>query len=606
MILYDRISEELLPQVRRPGQYIGNEFNQPVTAGQWERADLRVAIAFPDTYAIGMSHLGCQILYWICNHTEGVCGERVFTPWLDAQEVMRERDIPLFTWDTRQRVADADILAVSLQYEMSFTNFLSLLDLAGIELRSNQRKERDPLVIVGGPQADNPEPVADFVDLVVLGDGEASMSAILDLCLKMKRCGASRKEIILELSGQFDWIYAPSLYAFDYHHDGTIKAIRQSSLCPADFTPRMHIQRCTTTDFDNSPFPTRPLVPHTEIVHDRIAIEIMRGCPQRCRFCHAGYTKRPIVLRSVDKILELAEAAWEATGYEEIGLLSLSTADYPNLGELAERANQRFRDRHVNLSIPSLRVDKMLSDIPSMVSSVRKSGLTIAVEAARSELRSAMGKKVFDMDLMEGVKAAYRAGWKSVKLYFMCGFPGESEEDIRAISQLAHEVSQAKRGISGGPASVKVSVGWLVPKPHTPLQWAGQKEIEYFTEARRLLKETSAKLKSPVKISTHNVRRSQLEAVLARGDRRVGAALETAYKLGAGMDSWDEVFDPNIWMEALDKTGIDPGFYAHRQRCFDEILPWDHLCSGPPRNYLERQCNHMTEKISTCNNSSES
>ncbi|UCD28369.1 MAG: TIGR03960 family B12-binding radical SAM protein [Planctomycetota bacterium] len=604
MTLHERISQELLPRVKKPGQYIGGEWNQLVQPGQWENADLRVAIAFPDTYAIGMSHLGCQILYWICNHTSGVCAERVYAPWIDAEQVMRSQDIPLFTWDTRQPVIDADILAVSLQYEMNFTNLLMILDLAGIPLKSAERDNRHPLVIVGGPQADNPEPIADFVDLVVIGDGEQSMTAILDLCREMKKGGANRRDMILEMARRFEWIYAPSLYEFDYHDDGTVKAMRPGSSCPHNFTPRSHIQRCSTPDLNLAPFPTKPLVPYTEIVHDRISIEIMRGCPQRCRFCHAGYTKRPIGLRSVDKILQIAEQSWQSTGYDEIGLLSLSTADYPDLHELAQKANENFCRRRVNLSIPSLRVDRMLSDIPWMVSSVRKSGLTIAVEAAAENMRTAIRKKVMDGNLKDGVKAAYQAGWNSVKLYFMCGFPGENREDITGIVQLAQTVSEAKRDIRGGPAPVRVAVSWLVPKPHTPLQWAAQKSLDYFNQARILLRSTAAQQRYPVKIKTHQPQRSILEAVLSRGDRRLAATIETAYKLGARMDGWDELFDYSTWLKAFEQTRIDPAFYAHRQRSYDEILPWDHICSGPPRNYLQQQHDHMFAIISSSRSNS--
>ncbi len=597
MTLRERISEELLPHVRQPGQYIGGEWNQLVRPGDWDRAEVRVAVAFPDTYAIGMSHLGCRIIYWICNHTPGVCAERVYAPGLDAEQLMRRQGIPLFTWDTRQPVAGADIFAVSLQYELAFTNLLMMLDLAGIPLRSAERDDRHPLVIAGGPQADNPEPVADFLDLVVIGDGEPSMAAILGAYREMKRDGASRRDAVVELTRRFEWIYAPSLYGFDYNKDGTVAAVRASEACPAGFVPPKRIVRCRATDLDSAAFPTRPLVPYTETVHDRISIEIMRGCPQRCRFCHAGYTKRPIGLRSVEKILEVAEEAWRATGYSEIGLLSLSSADYPHLGELAERINERFRDRHVNLSMPSLRVDKMLANIPWMVNRVRKSGLTLAVEAARDDMRAAIRKKVTDGNLIDGVRQAYEAGWNSLKLYFLCGLPGEQEEDITGIVDLARQVSEAKRGTRGGPASMTASIGWLVPKPHTPLQWAAMQTLDYFNEARALLIRTARAKRSNVHIKLHRADRSILEGVFARGDRRLAPVIEVAYKLGARMDAWDEVFDGNLWQRAFDQTGIDPAFYAHRERGYEEILPWDHIASGPSRSYLQRQYDDLLARI---------
>lgn len=604
--LRERVSEELLPRVTQPGQYIGGEWNQLVRLGDWERAELRIAVGFPDTYSIGMSHLGCQIIYWLCNHTPGVCAERVYCPWLDAERVMRERHIPLFTWDTRQEVGKADIFAVSLQYEMGFTNLLTMLDLAGIPLRAAERTDAHPLVIAGGPQADNPEPVADFLDLVVIGDGEHAMAAIIETCREMKRQGASRADIILELARRYEWIYAPSLYAFDYHPDGTIAAFYPKDQRPTTNDQGLRIEnqglrtsfrRCQTPDFETAPFPLRPLLPHTEIVHDRIAIEIMRGCPQRCRFCHAGYTKRPLRLRTVDRILEMAEEMWRATGHDEIGLLSLSTADYPRLRELAERVNERFRDRKVNLSLPSLRVDKMLANIPWMASSVRKSGLTIAAEAARDDMRAAIRKKVTDGNLIDGVKQAYAAGWKTVKLYFMCGFPGEREEDITGIYHLAREVSDARRQLGKGPAAVSASVSWLVPKPYTPFQWAAQQTAEYFEEARRILARTAGRKRSAVTIKSHCPQRSILEGVFARGDRRLAPAIVAAYRLGARMDGWDETFDYSIWLRAFEETGIDPAFYAHRERPCAEILPWDHIAGGNTRGYLERQYDDVFVKL---------
>jgi len=587
--LRDRVSEELLPFVSKPGQYIGGEVNQLVAEGDWDRAELRVAVAFPDTYTIGMSHLGCQIIYWLVNHTPGCCAERVYCPWTDAEARMRHRDIPSFTWDTRRPVASADILAVSLQYEMAFTSVLQLLDLAGIPLRSAERDDCHPLVIAGGPQADNPEPVAPFLDLVVLGDGEESMRAILEAVKELKAAGVRRRDMVRPLAERFEWIYAPSLYEVAYGHDGTVRTIR-----PTIPTIPSRIERCQTLDFESAPFPVRPLVPYVEVVHDRFAVEIMRGCPQRCRFCHAGYTKRPLRTRSVDQILRLAEQMYWSTGMNEFGLLSLSTADYPDLRELTERANQQFAPRRVNISVPSLRVDKMLQNIPWMVNSVRKSGLTMAVEAANDDMRAAIRKLVTDGDLLDGVRQAYQAGWRSIKLYFMCGFPGERPEDIDGIVKLARQASEVRREIGKGPARVNASVGWLVPKPYTPFQWAAQPEAEYFHEARRrmnsLLRGNGARRKnSGVNIKTHSVERSVLEAVFARGDRRLADVIEHAYRAGARFDGWDECFNPGLWARAFDATGLDPAWYAHRERPRDEVFPWAHLHGGPPDDYLDRQ-----------------
>ena len=582
MDLCHRVREELLPFVRQPAQYIGGEVNQLVEPGDWERAELRIAIAFPDTYAIGMSHLGCQILYWICNHTEGVCAERVYAPWTDAEQIMRARRIPLFTWDTRRPVAEADILAVSLQYEMGFTNVLAMLDLAGIPLRSSQRDDTHPIVLVGGPQADNPEPVAAFVDLVVPGDGEESTAGIASLCRELKRNGVRRRDMIEQVARRFDWAYAPALVDVDCHADGTIRAVTSR-------IGRQRIARCHTPDFDGAPFPLRPLVPHVEVVHDRISIEIMRGCPNECRFCHGGYTKRPVRWRKVETVLDIAEQAWAATGQREIGLLSLSTSDYPRLRELAERINERFASRMVNISLPSLRVDEMLADVPWLANSVRKGGLTLAVEAARDELRAAIHKDVTNARLLEGVRQAYLAGWRTVKLYFMAGLPGEQPGDIDAIWDLSYEVSQARRQIGGSPAAVNASVSWLVPKPHTPFQWAAQRNADYFHDVRRRLRSTAASRRSAVRIKTHSVERAVLEAVFARGDRRLSSVIEYAYGHGARFDGWDETFRPSLWQQAFQDAGVDPAWYAHRERPFEETLPWDHIESPVPRQRLQEQ-----------------
>lgn len=589
-----RVSNELLPRVRQPAQYIGGEVNQLVKPGDWERAEVRVAIAFPDIYTIGMSHLGCQILYWLCNHTPGVCAERVYAPWTDAEEVMRARKIPLWTLDTRQPVADADILAISLQYELCFTTVLNLLDLAGVPLRWADRTDDDPLVIVGGPQADNSEPMADFIDLAVIGDGERSMAAILDACKQHKRDGVPRREMIPLLARRFPWLYAPNLYEISYKADNTIAAMTPRT----DGLPTT-IERCRTPDFDDAPFPVKPLVPWIETVHDRISIEIMRGCPQVCRFCHAGYTKRPLHYRGVDRIIEIAEQAYRATGNHEIGLLSLSTADYPLLQELAERLNERFAPRMVNLSFPSLRIDKMLQHIPQMASSVRKGGITIAVEAARDKLRKAIRKKVTDGALMEGVRAVYDAGWKRVKLYFMAGFPGECEDDIDGIWDLSVEVGDKRRELGRPPARVTASVGWLVPKPFTPFQWAAQPRKEYFEEVRRRLISLSKgdartpdgprrKRRGNIRLQTPNIETSILEAVMARGDRRLGPVIYEAWKRGARLDGWSELFNHRAWLEAFSAAGVDPDWYAHRERGFDEVLPWDHIGLRIGRPFLEK------------------
>lgn len=590
--LHERVSDELLPYVRQPAQYIGGEVNQLVEPGDWGRAEVRIVVAFPDTYAIGMSHLGSQILYWLANHTPGVCAERAYCPWIDAEEVMRKRRIPLFTWDTRQPVSEADILAISLQYELAFTSVLNMLDLARIPLLSAERTDAHPLVVAGGPQADNPEPMAAFVDLVVIGDGEPSFAQLIEAVREYKRAGVPRREMILLLARRFPWVYAPNLYAAAYRVDGTLAELRPL----AEGLPE-RIERCHTSDFEEAPFPTRPLVAWTQSVHDRIAIEIMRGCPQLCRFCHAGYTKRPLRYRSVERVLEIATESFATTGHDEISLLSLSTADYPHLAELARRINERFAPEMVNISFPSLRVDRMLQHIPDMANQVRKAGLTLAVEAASMDMRRAIRKKVLDGDLLDGVRAAYAAGWNRVKLYFMAGFPGERPEDIDGIYHLCRAISDERRRLGKPPAAVTASVGWLVPKPFTPLQWAGQARIEYFKAVERRLRELARSGPKCIRFKTHNAERSVLEGVFARGDRRLGALVLEAWRRGARFDAWDETFDNERWLETYAATGVNPDWYAHRERAADERLPWDHIGQHLPREFLRRACDDALSVI---------
>jgi radical SAM superfamily enzyme YgiQ (UPF0313 family) len=414
------------------------------------------------------------------------------------------------------------------------------------------------------------------------------MAAILQAYKELKSGGMRRRDMIRAMARKYPWIYAPSLYDVQYLGDGTIHSIE-----PNDHHVPSHIQRCQTEDFDHAPFPIRPIVPFVEVGHDRFAIEIMRGCPQRCRFCHAGYTKRPVRIRSVDKIMEMAEQMYRATGMDEFGLLSLSTADYPHLPELAQRANAQFSGRKVNISMPSLRVDKMLQNIPWMANSVRKSGLTMAVEAANDDMRAAIRKLVTDGNLLDGVRQAFAAGWRSLKLYFMCGFPGERPDDIDGIVRLSRKVSETRKELGKSAAQVSASVGWLVPKPYTPFQWAAQPRADYFHEARRrmssLLRDHRGRKGASVKIKTHSVERSVLEAVMARGDRRLADSIEHAYRHGARFDGWDECFNATLWHQAFDATGTDPAWYAHRERAPFEVFPWAHLAGGPPDDYLLRQ-----------------
>lgn len=601
--LHERISDELLPAVRQPGQYIGGEVN--AIRRDWPGADVRIALAFPDTYAIGMSHLGSQIIYHIANTTPGVACERTYAPWIDAEEVMRRRSIPLWTWETRQPVASADLLAFSMQYEMAFTTMLNMMDLAGMPLRSADRMDSPlrgdgpgptvPLVIAGGPQCDNPEPMADFVDLFVIGDGEHAIEAIIAELKRARAEGATRREFLLAMARNHDWAYVPAFYAVEHRGDGTIASrVATEPGVPDSLT------RCQTPDFENAPFPTAQIVPWTKAVHERITVEIMRGCPQRCRFCHAGYTKRPLGWRSVDRILELAEASYRQTGFSEIALTSLSTADYPRLDEMMDRVNEAFAPRKVSISVPSMRVDKQLKFIPWQVKQIRRSGLTIAAEAARDQMRELIRKKVSDENLMDGVRSAYAAGWKSIKLYFMVGFPGETDDDILGIVELAKEVAMARRDVAGAkasPGAVTAAVGPLVPKAHTPYQWIAQSDTDYYIRARNMLRDAARG--TPVKLRMHDPRRALIEAVFARGDRRVGRAIELAWQAGARFDGWDECYSHQRWLDAFQAAGLDPAFYAGRERPLDEILPWGFIHSGGRMEYLQREAGKTYTQLDT-------
>ena len=594
--LAGRVSEELLPFVEQPGQYIGGEVNQ--IKKDLSQCDVKVALAFADAYPIGMSHLGLAILYEVVNAMDNVAAERVYCPRQDAEKIMREKNIELFSWESREAVKDFDILGISLQYELCCTNVLTILDLAGIALKASDRGEDEPLVIGGGPMAQTPEPLAEFFDAFIVGDGEETLPAFIRAYRELRKDprhagrGHSRKELLREMALRFEWLYVPSLYEVQYAEDGTI----------GKFEPRFadvpaKIKRAHVNDFENCPAVKRPLVANTQIIHERVTVEIMRGCPNQCRFCQAGYTRRPVRVRSVDKVVELAREAIRNTGYDEVSLVSLSTSDYPKLAELIEKLSEEFTEARVNVSLPSLRVGETLRHLPGKISAVRKSGLTIALESANEQIRLAVDKRISEEDLLAGVSQAYKSGWRQIKLYFMAGFETESEEDILDIYRLAVRLSNLRREVADGAAKVNVAVSWLVPKPHTPMAWSGQKEAEYFHQVRRMLRGQQGRKNRAVKIKFHNVERSVLEAVLGRGDRRLSKAIESAWRKGARFDAWDEEFDIGLWDQAFGETGIDPVFYANRKRSYEEILPWDHIEAGASREKLIEESQKMRRAI---------
>lgn len=578
------ISQELLPLIQQPGQYVGLEIN--ALNPDVHNAQVTACIAFPDTYAIGMSHLGGQVLYHALNALDGVACDRSYCPLHDAEEIMRDKRIPLFGWESRCALADFDILGFSLAYEVCCTNVLTMLDLAGIPLHADQRTDEHPIIVAGDAMADSPEPMADFIDLFLVGDGEKPLCDLAELIRQAKQSGASRQEIILQAAKTIPGAYAPQFYVPRYNPDGTMAALERTR---DDVPETIHHQYLPC--LSDSPSINAPLVPLSEAVHDRVAIEVMRGCPNACRFCQAGELRLPVRYRKVEEILDIARKAIAATGYREISLLSLSTSDYPWLDELIEKLTAEFAPQNVSISLPSLRVDSQLQQLPKLTSTVRKAGLTIAAEAALPRMRRAIHKNISDEDMLAGVRAAYEAGWSKVKVYFMAGFPQETEQDIDGIYELCRKLSFTRKQVDGKKGSISASVSWLVPKPHTPMQWVGVRDTEYFFSVRhRLLDLTS---RTPVNVKFHRIERSHLEAVLCRGDRRVGKAIEAAWRNGARMDAWNEHFNWDRWAEAFEQTQIDWKFYL-REIPVDEVLPWSHIhCKRGPQwlkdQYLEMQ-----------------
>lgn len=582
------VSQRLLSQANMPGQYIGMEIN--ARCGDVHKAAVTVALAFPDTYTIGISHLGSQVLYHRLNSIPSVACDRTYCPPRDGEEIMRRESVPLFGWESRCAISDFDILGFSLTYEMCITNVLTMLDLADIELHSNRRTDRDPIVIAGDALADSPEPLADFIDIFISGDGEEPLSRLVELVGKMKSRGACREEIILEAAQKCPSTYVPRFYeprrvegaAFMVPHP-----IR-------DDVPAV-VPRAAIAKLSDSPSMTAPLVPLAEAVQERVIIEVMRGCPNGCRFCQAGATRLPVRFRGIDEIVNIARAAIDATGYREISLLSLSTSDYPHLNELIDRLGAEFSSRHVSISLPSLRVDSQLRQLPKLTSTVRKGGLTIAAEAGSERLRKAIRKNITEENMLAGVKAAYEAGWQKVKVYFMAGFPGETQADIDAIFDLCIRLSNTRKQVDNQRGAISASVSWLVPKPHTPMQWCPMRDSEYFFSVRNRLLDLSRR--SPVTFKFHRIERSILEAVICRGDRKIGAVIEAAWRNGARMDAWNEEFDYQKWANAFEQTGIDPANYAHHQLPLEAPLPWSHIQCHRNENFLRTEYHKMIETL---------
>jgi len=569
---------EALTEVSRPSRYLGGELGSICKAPG--SVDLRIALAFPDVYEIGMSHIGFPILYNILNCLDWVAAERVYAPWPDMAEWLTQHNEPLCSLETNLPLADFDILGFTLQYELSYTNLLGMLELSGLPLRSSERDASAPLVVVGGPCAFNPEPLADFFDCAVIGDGE---EAIVELCqqvLQAKQDGLSRPELLQQLA-KIEGVYVPSLFAVEYHPDGRI-----SELIPLQ-DEYQKVRRRFLADLEQAEFPTKPIIPFMQTVHNRVALEIARGCTRGCRFCQAGYIYRPVRERSPQRIAGLIDEALENSGYEEISLLSLSTGDYSCIEPLMQGLMARYAQDQVAVSFPSLRVGSLTPELMEEIKKVRKTGFTLAPEAGTERLRSVINKGISEEDLLQTTRSAYELGWRLIKLYFMMGLPTETEEDLEALIELAAQVKRSGKGTQGG-ADVNVAVSTFVPKPHTPFQWEAQIGIEQTLQMQRLLKDGLRKKK--LRFKYHEASLSFLEGVFARGDRRLGRVLERAVALGCRFDGWREHFNFELWQQAFSDCDVDPSWYL-RERQEDEILPWDHIDCGLPKEFFikERQ-----------------
>ncbi len=597
MELSDRI-EDLLLKVQKPVRYIGGEYGAVIKDP--EKVDVRFAFLFPDTYEVGMSHLGMRILYHIINRREDTWCERTFTPWVDMAAEMRSAGIPLFTLESRTPVREFDLLGVTLQYEMSFTNILESLDLAGIPLRREERGEGYPFIVCGGPCAFNPEPLAPFVDLIALGDGEIETGELIDLYRDWRVSGAPRDEF-LRRSAQIEGIYVPSLYDVRYNDDGTVSEIAPK---PGSGAPAL-VKKALVRDLDGADYPDRLIVPYGEIVHNRIMLEIFRGCTRGCRFCQAGMIYRPVRERSMDRLMVLARALVENTGYDEISLMSLSSGDYSCLPALAHQMVEEFSRRRVKISLPSQRIDAVLTDTLKETQKVRKTALTLAPEAGTQRLRDVINKGVTEEDLMRSVSDAFSQGWSAVKLYFMIGLPTETDEDVLGIADLAQKVRACYFAVPKEQRApglrITVSASVFVPKNFTPFQWCGQLDSETVIRRQNLLKEALRRIKG-VDFKYHAPDLSYIEAVFARGDRRLADALEYGWRHGCRFDGWSDQFKYDTWLEAFKACGLDPDFYALRERELDETLPWDHLDAGVTKAFLRREWEKATrgERTQDC------
>ena len=571
---------DILSSVQKPARYTGGEFASIVKPA--EEVEATICLAFPDVYEVGMSYLGFKILYHLLNKQQGVQAERVYAPWIDMEAKMRKRKIPLRTLETKKSLKECDIVGFTLQYELSYTNILNMLDLGGVPVLAAERTEEDPLVIVGGPCVYNPEPLADFFDFAIIGEGEEVMAQVMEAYKAWKKAGklGGRKAFLQEVA-KISGIYVPSFYEVEYNENLTVKEVRPS----VENAPGVVFKR-VVRDMNSVDFPTSPIVPFGEIVHDRIMLEVFRGCSRGCRFCHAGMVYRPVRERKPEVLKDLARKLVDNTGYNEISLVSLSSADYSCLAPMVHDMIGEFKDDRVSVSLPSLRIDSFCVAIAKEIQAVRKSGLTFAPEAGSQKMRDVINKGVTEEDLMNAVGAAFESGWNSVKLYFMIGLPFENDDDVLAIADLARKVQYKYYQVTGKRGcKVTCSASFLVPKPYTAFQWFAQDDLENIRRKQFLLKDEIKTIKN-VTLNYHDSKTGIIEAVFARGDRKVGKALLAAWRKGARFDGWSDCFDYDRWLEAFAEAGIDKNFYAARQRGENEVFPWEHISPGVSRKFL--------------------